>query len=657
MDWIRNYLKQNSLAARLLGWILFISSSITLAAVIMQLYAGYRDDLEQQKKSLEEVVILMRPSIEKSLWSFDEEQLTVQVNSMLEVNDVIQVTVEWKNWHNEQQSIYREGPQAKLIKNTLLHQYPLVYSDTSIPEQQLGTLTVVVSTEAIYLNLWQRAYLIGGLQFTKALIVSLAIFFLVRFLITRHLGQIARYSRKVSLNNLNIPLELDRHDADDDELGNVVQGFNAMRISLLRDIEMRKSISQQLLTEQQEKLNSIRQQHQAESASRAKSFFLAAMSHEIRTPMNGIIGMADLLSDTNLDETQQHFLDIMRRSGDSLLHILNDILDYSKIEAGRIVFEQAPFNLIKLINDCGQIYQQQAQQKNLDFSLNIQPQVPKKVIGDPTRLRQIITNLLSNAIKFTEQGQVSFSCKLENLKDDRCLIRFSITDTGVGIEPETLLPLFEPFKQADSSTTRKYGGSGLGLAICKSLAELSDGDIGVESSLGEGSTFWFTFNLQVQKDVADNETDTNPHQTPSVRKKSLPQAQKSFNVLLVDDNEVNLIVAQKILEKFGIAPLIAKNGQEAVDCVNQNAGEIDLILMDLEMPVLDGIAATEQIRSFETQSQLSPCYIIALTAHERGEHTDQAYAAGVNYHLSKPITTQSFLDAFEAAELEAFSFE
>lgn len=655
MGWIIKYVKKNSLATRLLGWILLISSSITLTAVVLQLYDAYRDDLEQQTKSLAEVVILMRPSIEKSLWSFDEDQLTVQVNSMLEVNDVIQVTVEWKNWDDEQQSIYRERPQAKLITNTMVQKYPLVYSDSTTAETQLGTLTVVISLENIYLNLWQRAYLIGGLQFTKAMIVSLAIFFLVRFLITRHLAQIARYSRKVSLNNLNTPLELDRSDGETDELGNVVQGFNAMRISLLRDIEMRKSISQQLLAEQQEKLNSIRQQQQAESASRAKSFFLAAMSHEIRTPMNGIIGMADLLSDTDLDKNQQHYLDIMRRSGDSLLHILNDILDYSKIEAGRVVFEHMPFDLIKLINDCGHIYKLQADQKSLDFRLAIHPEVPEKVVGDPTRLRQVITNLLSNAIKFTEKGNVTLNCHVENNEDQDCLIRFSINDTGVGIDSETLAPLFEPFKQADSSTTRKYGGSGLGLAICKSLAELSGGNIGVESSLGDGSTFWFTFKLQRQS-IDEIQIDTQLANSSSGQASGvLPQASPNFNVLLVDDNEVNLIVAQKILQKFNIEPIVARNGQEAIDCTRKHKGQFNLILMDLEMPVLDGISATEEIRKFELDNKLDACHIIALTAHERGEHTNHAYEAGVNYHLSKPITTKSFSEAFKAMDLGVFN--
>ena len=657
MSWILKYVKKNSLATRLLGWILLISSSITLTAVVLQLYDAYRDDLERQTKSLAEVVILMRPSIEKSLWSFDEDQLTVQVNSMLEVNDVIQVTVEWKNWDDQQQSIYRERPQAKLIVNTMEQKYPLVYSDSNTSETPLGTLTVVISLENIYLNLWQQAYLIGGLQFTKALIVSLAIFFLVRFLITRHLAQIARYSRKVSLNNLNIPLQLERSAGEDDELGNVVQGFNAMRISMLRDIEIRKVISQQLLAEQQEKLNSIRQQQQAESASRAKSFFLAAMSHEIRTPMNGIIGMADLLSDTKLDSNQLHYLDIMRRSGDALLHILNDILDYSKIEAGRVVFEQVPFDLLKLINDCSQIYQLQAQQKNLGFRYTIHSSVPDKVIGDPTRLRQIVTNLLSNAIKFTEKGSVNLSCHVERNDDQDILVRFSINDTGVGIESETLAILFEPFKQADSSTTRKYGGSGLGLAICKSLAELSGGNIGVESELGDGSTFWFTFKLQRQtsQDVELECQDmgvTNSHKNDA-----LPQASPSFNVLLVDDNEINLIVAQKILQKFNIEPLVAKNGQEAVDCVQRHRGKVDLILMDLEMPILDGISATEKIREFETENGLPPCQIIALTAHERGEHTTHAYEAGVNYHLSKPVTTKSFTEAFKTMKLDMFNVD
>ncbi|MCV6624156.1 MAG: hybrid sensor histidine kinase/response regulator, partial [Cellvibrionaceae bacterium] len=267
---LNNSANQNSLTVRLLAWILLISSGITLIAVVVQLRSSFQDDLKELDLRLEQIRISTLSSITKSLWNFDEEQLRLQVNSMLDVSDVVQVTVNWTNWDDHPRAITASDQAEPMGERQMTRVYPLVYSDINTREQHLGDLSIVVSLDSVYTKLWQRARFIIAMQFTKSLLVSLAIFFLIRSLFTRHLAHIANYASNLSLRNLNQPLQLGRKNEQNDELGNVVRGFNIMRTSLLRDIEMRRSMSQQLVHEQQQKLDFIKQQQEAESASQAK---------------------------------------------------------------------------------------------------------------------------------------------------------------------------------------------------------------------------------------------------------------------------------------------------------------------------------------------------------------------------------------------------
>ena len=373
----------------------------------------------------------------------------------------------------------------------------------------------------------------------------------------------------------------------------------------------------------------------AESASQTKSDFLASMSHEIRTPMNAIMGIADLLAQTKLSAQQDKYVQIFRRAGDNLLNLINDILDLSKVEASQLELEQTSFGLIEQTEIVMEMVAARAQEKGLTLSWAIADDVPDNVIGDPTRLRQVLMNLLGNAIKFTASGTVSLQVEPDGDPLSPTSLRFSVQDTGVGIPDEKLARVFERFTQADSSTTRRFGGSGLGLTISKRLVELMGGRIWVESKLAMGSTFSFAVPLEVQ---------TIETQTAAVAEGSsaeLPLA--PLRILLTEDSPDNCTITLAYLEGTPYTVDVAENG--AVACQMFRAGQYDLVLMDRQMPVMDGLAATRNIRAWEGLSGRNPTPIIALTASALKGDREMCMAAGCTAFLTKPIRQAVLLQA------------
>ncbi len=531
------------------------------------------------------------------------------------------------------QVITLEDPvAAAFIKPVVTYKETDNYTDTTQIEHVIGWLKLELETDSLHLQEYQIL-----IHAVLILLLCLAISGLFAFKMGRSVTQpileLADCVEKIrNGGELLQPIKLPKYT----ELKILANGINTMSLALKEaNTEMQNKVNQatfslrrtlETIEVQNVELEMARKS--AESANKVKSEFLADMSHEIRTPLNGVVGFIHLLQKTQLTEKQQEYMQTVQRSANNLLSIINDILDFSKIEAGKLQIESTPMDIQECVEETIKLLAPYAREKNIKIAPYYHPNVPRGFLGDQLRIKQIITNLVNNAIKFTEQGSVVVHVKLNSDSPKNTSVEISVTDTGIGLSEQDQKALFQAFNQVKIGTSRKFGGTGLGLVICKKLVEQMGGEIGVESKLGEGSTFWFTFPIQ----------QYTLHAGP-LTKKTLPTTTKKFdrhlNILAVDDNPDNLRLITILLEEMGINVTGKTSGQEAIQAVHDQLFE--LILMDIRMSNMNGLEAAQAIRRREADENHAKVPIIALTAHALESEKNALLAAGIDDYLAKPV--------------------
>ena len=529
-----------------------------------------------------------------------------------------------------------DGPEEFRALTSRLDELRVSIPGPAAAPGPLGLVRIVISAERS-LAQYRQLLLSSSAVLAGALAVGIGLAALLWRSLLRAIAQLGDSVRRVGAGDLGAQVP----DLGPGELGALGTAFNDMTRQLSRvhgELETHRATLEQKVAERTIELEAAR--NEAQRANQSKSAFLANMSHEIRTPMTAILGYADLLLDEEmqLGDEPRRLLEIVRRNGGHLLDVLNDILDLSKIESGRIEVERIPTSLVHVVSEIASLMRVRADEKGIALDLAFDTPVPSEVLSDPTRVRQAVVNLVGNAIKFTERGSVRVSLRYEREREQACL---EVRDTGIGIAPEKRAALFRPFEQADSSITRRFGGTGLGLAITKRIANLLGGDCRVESEPGRGSTFTFTLRAQPTPD-ARMLTSFGEAELRRETSRTLPSHEKiSARILLAEDGPDNQRLLSMMLRKAGAEVAVVENGQMAVE--RACAESFDLILMDMAMPVMDGYSAARQLRAHGVDTP-----IVALTAHALAGEREKCLEAGCNAYLTKPIDRAALLASIRA---------
>lgn len=614
--------------------------TVSIIAVFFIQWHSYKENTLIEIKSLAQVIgenssagiVFNDPvSLGKNLQSLERKGNIISAKILTPEFDTIASHSKSTNKNSEGNHIVNKGLAVlghKWGKGSLEILEPIF-----LDQEKIGYFYIKSSMSDLYQRLLTSAFYLF-IVLCVGLIISSILAKKLQLIITAPISHLATIIQQVS-EEKNYSLRAD--DSTFDEMGQLAAGFNVM----IEKIQTRDAHLESLVQKRTEGLKRATDEalalaKKANEANEAKSKFLATMSHEIRTPLNGIVGILELLTRSKLSEEQLRYINLLSKSSDWLMRVINDVLDYSKIEAGELILENTPFNPKETIENLAGLYRAQAEKKEIGFRLSLSPDLPQCLAGDQFRLNQILGNLISNAIKFTDKGFIEIIASSSLQSQSRAVLQIIVTDTGIGIPQADQEKIFDPFQQGNLKTARKAGGTGLGLSISSKLVKIMSGSFRIEDNLPQGTKFF----IEIPFEITDRALVKTQTETPS----AMGQVwRKQPAVLLVDDNEINREVNKDILEQLGCRVILAEDGQEALEKLADVAA--DLVLMDCEMPVLDGYEASRRIRRIESsENPAKHLPIIALTAHVTQKDKQMCLDAGMDDYLGKPFRKKMLED-------------
>ncbi|WP_092023281.1 response regulator [Marinobacter zhejiangensis] len=613
------------LAARLLVYVLLFSVALSLIATSLQMVGELESRTKELQLAQKKAADLISGTLSTNIWLLNYSEVANATDDIMTLPDIAHVEVAVADGE-----LFSAGkrPAGRVITQS----FPLVYNRTHLGQpQNLGTLSLTSSVELVYQQMIERALLTLLFQSFVVMLGTLGLLLIVRLTLSRHLEAMSRYAARLNLDALIEPLQLKRKPPrQPDELSEMEQALNTMREQLLEET---RNLRQSSIQSQDERDEAIKANH-------AKNQFLANVSHELRTPLQSVLGYASLLADTRLDQEQLEYVQTLQSASENLSAILNDLLDISSIEAGKLVLEPIPFDLRETLNDLVHMLGTRAREKGLALELRVDEELPFALEGDPVRIRQILLNLTSNAIKFTDSGHVLISIEVLGRQDDRVRLRLAVEDTGVGINPEDLPLVYEPYVQLGQRFQRQSPGAGLGLAICRQLVNLMNGSLDVESQPGEGTTFWVELTLPMAPDGA-------------TRIRPDTRMVNGRRILVVDSYELSRKITLEMLSRHEIDIEAVKSAGEALTSLRLAADShqpFDAVILDGFVPDMDSDLLCRQIRSNPDWTRTR---LLILSSNPQRGDAEHFRQAGADAFLSKslresclsPILHQLFVDA------------